>query len=114
MRECAVGTYVAIAMRITEVQPRWTYTQNVPYLQVIGVDTEGDGVGPLRLWRHEEGDIRPGGAYVVRGLKVVNDGAWNSAKGVWIRSVDTLKTVQCSVRTACEDVADVESITQYL
>ena len=80
----------------------------------MGVDTEGGAVGPLRLWQREEGDIKPGGAYVVRGLKVVNDRAWDSTKGMWIRSVDTPQTMECSVRTAFEDVEDVESITQYL
>ena len=113
VRECAVGTYVAIAMRITDVQIRYTSTQNEPYLQIMSVDTDGCNVGPLRLWRFEEGDIRPGGAYVVRGLKVVNDRAWDHAKGIWVRSTDTQKTIECSVRTAFEDVADVESITQY-
>ena len=113
VRECAVGTYVAIAMRITDVQIRYTSTQNEPYLQIMSVDTDGCNVGPLRLWRCEEGDIRLGGAYVVRGLKVVNDRAWDHAKGIWVRSTDTQKTIECSVRTAFEDVADVESITQY-
>ena len=55
-----------------------------------------------------------GGAYVVRGLKVVNDRTWAHAKGIWIRSGAMPKTIECSIRTACEDVADVESITQYL
>jgi hypothetical protein len=114
VRECAVGTYVAIAMRINDVQPKWTSTQNEPYLQLMGVDTEGGVVGPLRLWQREEGDIKIGGAYVVRGLKVVNDRAWDSTRGMWIRSADAPKTIECSVRTACEDVEDVESITQYL
>jgi hypothetical protein len=114
VRESAVGTYVAIAMKITDVQPKWTSTQAEPYLQLMGVDTEGSAVGPLRLWQHEEGDIKPGGAYIVRGLKVVNDRVWDPAKSMWTRSPDAPKTIECSVRTACEDVEDIESITQYL
>ena len=114
LTECAVGTYLVIAMRITDVQPKWTLTRIEPYLQLMGVDTEGGVVGPLRLWLREEGDIQFGGAYVVRGLRVVNDRAWDSTKSMWIRSADAPKTIECSVRTACEDVADVESITQYL
>ena len=109
----AVGMYVAIAMRITGVRARRTSTDQ-PYLEVMGFDTEGVGVGPHRLWLYEEGDIRLGGAYLVRGLKVENDGSWNSAKGVWIRCVGTAKAIGCSVRTALEDVSDVESITQHL
>ena len=113
VRECAVGTYVAIAMRINDVQAKWSAI-NEPYLQLMGVDTEGGVVGPLRLWQREEGDIKIGGAYVVRGLKVVNDRAWDSTRGMWIRSADAPKIIECSVRTACEDVEGVESITQYL
>ena len=75
VRECSVGTYVKIAMLITDVQPKWTSTQNEPYLQLMSVDTKRGVVGPLRLWQREEGDIKLGGAYVVRGLKVVNDRA---------------------------------------
>ena len=71
-------------------------------------------MGPLRLWQHEADDIKPGGAYVVRGLKVVNDRMWDQGKGAWTRSADAPKTIECSVRTACEDVEDIESITQYL
>ena len=112
-REAPVGTYVAIPMRITDVQAKWTWTHNESYLQLIGMDTEGGVVGPLRLWQREEGDIKPGGAYVVRGLKVVSDRAFEPAKGVWMRSGNAPKTIECNVRTACEDVGDVESITQY-
>ena len=112
-QQCAVGTYVAIPMRIYDVQAKWTAIEE-PYLELMGVDTEGSVVGPLRLWQREEGDITSGGAYVVRGLKVVNDRAWDSTRCMWIRSADAPKIIECSVRTACEDVEGVESITQYL
>ena len=111
MRECRVGTYVAIAMRIHDVLAKWSAIDE-PYLELMGVDTEGGDVGPLRLWQHEEGDIKIGGAYVVRGLRVVHDRAWDSTRGIWVRSSDQPKIVECSVRTACEDVEGVESITQ--
>ena len=71
-------------------------------------------MGPLRLWQRKEGDMKLGGAYVVRGLKVVHDRAWDSTKGMWIRSADVPKIIECNLRTAFEDVEDVESITQYL
>ena len=71
-------------------------------------------MGPLRLWLREAGDIRLGGAYLVRGLKVENDGSWNSAKGMWIRCAGTAKAIGRRVRTAFEDVSHVDSITQYL
>ena len=34
-----------------------------------------------------------GGAYVVRGLKVVHDRWWDSARGIWIRSAVMPKTI---------------------
>ena len=114
VRESEVGTYATIAMKITDAQSKWTSTQQEPYLQLMGVDTEGSPVGPLRLWHHEEGDIKHGGAYVVRGLKVVNDRVWDPASSMWTRSAHAPKTIECSVRTACEDVEDIESITQHL
>ena len=61
VRECAIGTHVAIAMRITDVQPKWARTRIEPYLELRGRDIEGDVVGPLCLWHHEEGDISIGG-----------------------------------------------------
>ena len=109
--ECPVGSYVAIAIRIHDVQAKWTQL-NEPYLQITGVDTEGDAVGTLRLWQREEGDIKSGGAYVVRGLRVVNDRAWDPTRGIYVRSSDQPKKLECSLRTACEDVEGVESITK--
>ena len=114
VQDCAVGTHVAIAMRITEVQPRWTVALYRPYLELWGVDTEGGVVGPLRLWQREAGDIIPGGAYVVRGLRVVHDRMWDSARRRWVPSPATPKTIERSARTACEDVEDIETITQFL
>ena len=86
---------------------------NEPYLQLMGGDTERDALGPLRLWQREEGDIKPGGAYVVRGFRVVNDRAWDPTRGIYARSSEQPKILECSVRTACEDVEGAESITQY-
>ena len=52
-------------------------------------------------------------AYVVRGLNVVNDRAWESTKGMRMRSANVPNAIECSARTACEDAEDSESITQY-
>ena len=104
VRECSVGTYVALPMRITDVVSKWTSTQNEPYLELFGFDIEKGKVGPLRLWNYEEGDINPGSAYFVRGLRVVNDRAYDQATGTWYRSPDMPKIVDCNPRVACEDV----------
>ena len=108
-----VGTYVAIAFRVSFVEEKYTAVGE-PYLQVMGVDTERVAVGPLRLWQRRAGDLHAGRAYVFRGLKVVNDRMWDALQYAWIRSSDAPKTVECCQRTAWEDVDDLESITQYL
>ena len=46
------GFYVPISMNIMHEQPRRTWPQNVPYLHLTGVDTEGGVVGPLRFGRN--------------------------------------------------------------
>ena len=45
------------SMRIMHEQPWRTWSQNVPYLYLTGVVTEGGVMGPLLLWLREEGDI---------------------------------------------------------
>ena len=112
IRECTVGTYVAIAMHVSDVEPKWT-SGGEPYLQLSGLDMERSNVVLLRLWRLKEGDIKPGHAYVVRGLKVVSDRVWDSNKWTWIWSTDAPNTIECSARTAWENVQDVEAIAQY-
>ena len=113
MRECTVGTYVAIAMRITDAEQKYNKRDDA-YLSIEGFDTEGEAVGPLRLWKYEEGDINPGDAYVVRGLKVVHDRVFDDAKQLWTRSNASDMVIECSPRTACENVEDIRSITECL
>ena len=112
-RECEVGTYVAIAMRVTDVQPKWITEKSDLYLQLMGVDTHGISVGPLRLWKYEEGDIKLGRAYVVHGLRVNTDRVWDEAAYMWICSAEAPKILECSARTAIEDLTCVDAITQY-
>ena len=71
-------------------------------------------MGPLRLWQRKAGDIIPGVAYIVRGLRVVHDRMWDSVRRIWVPSTATPKTIECSARTECEDVDDIETITQFL
>ena len=112
-RACIVNTYVAIPMRINESEPKWTQ-QSEPYLQIMGIDTDGGSVGPLRLWQYEEGDINPGDAYILRGLKVVYDRIWGAARNKYVRTDDLPKTIECNLWTACEHAEGIQSITEYL
>ena len=112
-RDCIVNTYVAIPMRINESEPKWTQ-QSEPYLQIMGIDTDGGSVGPLRLWQYEEGDINPGDAYILRGLKVVHDRIWDANVRDYVRSANVPKIIECNLRTALEHVQGVQSITEYV
>ena len=112
MRKCAVGSYVAIAMRIHEVEAKVSAIDE-PYLVLTGVDMDGSDVGPLRLWQRNEGEISAGCAYVVRGPKVAHDRAWDTTRQTYVRWPDRPLTVECSARTACEEVTDFESVTQF-
>ena len=80
----------------------------------MGVDAEGNVVGPLRLWQREEGDIKLGGAYIVRGLKVVYGRIWDARESNYVRSANAPKIIECNLRTALEHVEGVQSITEYL
>ena len=112
-RDCIVNTYVAIPMRITQSEPKWTQ-QSEPYLQITGFDTDGGNVGPLRLWQCEEGDINLGHAYILRGLRVVYDRIWDATASNYVRTSNRPKIIECNLRTALEHVQGVEYITQYV
>ena len=80
---------------------------------VYGSDMEGKPVGPLRLWRFEEGDMHPRATYIFRGLKVVAETMWSNDDYRYIPRPDKTQTVECTSRTAVEDVSHVPAITEY-
>ena len=112
VRKRAVGNDVAIAMRVYAVEAKVSAIDE-PFLVLTGVDMDGSDVGPLRLWQRNEGEDSAGCSYVVRGLKVAHNRAWATTRQSYVRSSDQPLTVECSPRTACDDVTDVEHITQY-
>ena len=78
------------------------------HLQVHGVDLQGESVGPLRLWRFEEGDVRSRSRVVLRGLKVVAASVWDAEQWAYVSHKDNPPVVECSFRTAVEDVTSVQ------
>ena len=102
--QSTVGDYVDVYLQRIQVEPKWTATDGAPYLQLHGVDADGDAVGPLRLWRFVDGDIRAHSAVVVRGLKVVHPTVWDDAQWAYVPQKDGTNTVECSYRTAVEHV----------
>ena len=74
----------AVAMRVYAVEAKVSAIDE-PYLVLTGVDMDGSDVGPLRLWQRNEGESNAGCSYVVRGLRVVHDRAWDTTRQCYVR-----------------------------
>ena len=108
-----VGEYVALVIKVLMVEPKTTADKGEPYLVVTGLDTDNASVGYLRLWRFEEGDVVEGNAYIVRGLKVVEETVWDEEKWRYVPRGDGTKKAECKDRTAMEDVTHVDGIMEF-
>ena len=104
--QTSVGDYVDMYLQRVQVETKWTTADGAPYLQLHGVDADGDAVGPVRLWRFEDGDVREHSAVVLRGLKVVHPTAWDETQWTYVPQKDGPNAVECSYRTAVEHVAE--------
>jgi len=113
MQGAAVGTFIALVLRAQAVEERVSDYTGDSYLVVHGIDMDGSMVGPLRLFRFDSDDMDFGRVYIVRGLKVVVDTQWSYEQHQYVPRVDGTKNVECSYRTALEDVSDVDAIMQY-
>ncbi len=70
-------------------------------------------MGPLRLWRFETDDVHARTVYILRGLKAVPETMWSQEEWKYIPRPDKAQTLECTSRTAVEDVSHVPSITHY-
>ena len=107
-----VGTYVTVALQITEVFANWTKDKHDPYLQVSGVDAEKNMFHGLRLWMHSHGDVLAERIYLIRGLKVAQQRVWDANLSCYVRS-SAAKVLESSVRTAVEDVTEVADVSRW-
>ena len=105
----SMGSYVSLAVHVTEVRPSWTKEQD-PYLLVAGLDADHNPTGSLRLWMFEAGDVLTGRIYFIRGLKVRPEQVWSN--GVYTRSAFK-KRLESGDRTAVEDVTDNMKVARY-
>ena len=108
----AVGQFVALVIQISYVEIRETADQEA-YLQVHGLDMERKEVGPLRLWRFGEGDVNKSQIIILRGMKVVVRQSWDNYEHRYMPDCNGTKTVECTFRTAAEDVSHVPEVVQY-
>ena len=110
---CNLGDIVALVMRPYSVEAKTTSDKGEPYLVLYGRDMSGQPIGPLRLWRHQEGDVEAFSTYIIRGLKVVTETVWSADLNKYVPREDNAKTVECTFRTAVEDVSHVGPITAW-
>ena len=96
---------------VDELQIQLGANVGTPYLHVSGVDMNGENVGPLRLWNHDESDVEIGNICILRGLRVATERQWNGEKYVTER--EGPKRLDCDNRTAIENVSDQPEITHY-
>ena len=112
--QAPLGHFVDLVLRVVSLDQ--LLTQSGPkvgasYLQVSGVDMDGVGVGPLRLWNHVEGDLEVGSICILRGLKVGTERQWNGE--TYVTDRNGAKKFDSDARTAIEDVRDQPDITCY-
>jgi len=108
-----VGEHVALALRALSVEEKHTADKGDVYLVVHGVDVEGAMVANLRLWRFDNNDIMASSTYILRGLKVVPAKQWDEEQWKYVPRMDGKKELDCTARTAVEDVSHVTDITAF-
>lgn len=110
---CSIGQFVSLVVSVLSVEHKWTDSAADPYEVVYGRDMDAVATGALRLWRFEEGDLKQGSIYIIRGLKVVAETRWSHELYKYAPLDDGSKTVECFWRTALEDVTQVREIAQF-
>ena len=111
--ECQVGEHVGLVLQVLMAEEKYTNNSGDPYLEVHGTDIEGAMVASLRLWRYANGDLTEGNTYIIRGLKVMLAKQWDAEQWKYIFRGDGSKTLECTSRTAVEDVSHIEAITAF-
>ena len=114
--QAPLGHYVDLVLRVDQAESLPIQSgQNVGeyYLQLTGVDMDGQEVGPLRLWNHYEGDVEVGTVCILRGLKIAPERQWNSDRNKYVNDPEGGKKMDSDARTAIEDVSDNSDITHY-
>ncbi len=79
---------------------------------IYGIDSEGAPTHAVRFWMFEEGDIVTGRVYIVRGLRVIRKRIWDFVKCKYVPKTDGPNTLDCTYRTALEDVTGVDVIAR--
>ena len=112
LQEFVVGDFVSLLLRVIKVEERYTGSDQ-KYLLIQGIDADGSTTGGMCMWRFEEGDIQPYHIYFFRGMKVRIAQVWSDITWTYDDREDKQKDVECTRRTAVEDVTEVSSIRSF-
>ena len=110
--EMADGAIMSLVLRVSAAGQRTTSASDL-YMEVTGTDMDGRVVGPLRLWRFEQSELKRNEIYIIRGLRVVADTAWDRDQGKYAAKSDGSRAFECAWRTAVEHVTGVTSIARW-
>ena len=113
VQQKTVGEMVDLVIRTTVVEQNWS-KHGEAYLKVQGWDMDGQATWPLFLWRFDAEDILTGSTYILRGMKVVIETYRHQCSDALISYQDHRQKLECSFRTAAENVSDIPEITRYL
>ena len=111
-QEVILGMHIDLVLRIFIVEERCTQdSRQESYLSINGLDMDGETVGPVLLWGYVAGEVQNGSIYIIRGLKVVQAKRWSLEEGKYVPRTDGARSLDCTYRTAVEDVSEVQAIT---
>ena len=112
LQDFAVGDFVSLLLRVIKAEEKYT-GKDEKYLLIQGIDADNSPTGGICMWRFEEGDIKPFRIYFFRGMRVRIAQVWSDTAWAYIDREDKQKDVECTRRTAVEDVTEVSSIRSF-
>ena len=107
-----VGAYVTLLLKLQFVEDKYN-SNGEAYLEVHGVDSEGQGSGAIRLWNYDHGELRSNTLCIMHGLKVAYEKYWDDAQHKYAQRSDQSKKLECSNRTAVQDVSEDLRLMPY-
>ena len=103
VKDVNLGDHVSVALKVLQVEEKYTWEKGEPYLELTGRDYEGFVDWRLRLWSCEEGDVLAGHTYMFRGLKVTAERVWDDQKWQYVPGpIDGERKVEFGTRSAIE------------
>ena len=105
-----VGDMIDFVIKVNSVQENQHTISDEPYLCISGSDMDGVNVRPLFMWLFKEGEIVTQRIYILRAMRVCLETCWCEWSHCYVPYADERRKIECSFRTAVEDVTDVQFI----